>query len=149
VQKKQVKIDVEINSIHDKDIGVKNLDKLVRLIWQNESRNNCEIRIILTSDEHMVELNRQFKQKDTVTDVLAFPFEETDDFFEGEIYVNVDQVCRNALLDKVFPGEELLRIAAHGTLHFAGYSDETVADKQQMTALEDFYLARLTSSPNI
>jgi rRNA maturation RNase YbeY len=118
---------------------------LVRLIWQSERRNSCEIRIVLTDDSSMVELNQKYLQKDSLTDVLAFPFEDTDDFFEGEIYINLDQVNRNACVYNVLPGEELRRMVAHGTLHFVGYSDKTPPEKQHMTTLEDNYLAKLKS----
>jgi len=145
VPKKSLKTEVEVNNIQQNKIDTTNLEALVCLIWRNECRNSCDIRIVLTNDVLMSQLNQRYLKKDTLTDVIAFPIEETDDLFEGEIYINVDQVLRNAGIYDVVPGEELKRIVAHGTLHFAGYGDKTFAEKRKMTEREDCYLAKLFS----
>jgi rRNA maturation RNase YbeY len=136
-------LDVAVNNIQNKPIKTGQICELVQLIWQGEAGNDGDICIVLTDDRHIVALNQQYLQKDHVTDVIAFPLEDSREGFQGEIYISVAQVLRNADVYKVRPEHELLRVAAHGTLHFLGFRDETQADKERMTAHEDHYLAQI------
>ena len=142
VQNKRLELRVEVNNIQGKAIGTEGLAQLVQSIWDGEGRNEGDIRLVLTDDRHIVQLHRQFLQKDGITDVIAFPLEEAEDTFEGEIYINIDQVFRNAADYAVTPEEEVRRVVAHGTLHFLGFRDKSAREKELMTARENHYLAR-------
>ncbi len=122
----------------------KELANLVRTVWRAESDRNARIQVVLVDDAQIQALNREFLRKEEPTDVLAFPYtEEHEDPFEGEIYVSVDTVRRNAAVFGSEEREELRRVIIHGVLHFLGYRDQTEGERQRMVARENFYLNQL------
>ena len=59
---------------------------------------------------------------------------------EGEIYISIPQVEKNAKeFDQSYP-KELARIIIHGSLHLLNYDDDTPDSKIKMTEKENFYL---------
>lgn len=81
---------------------------------------NSEVAIRLMDDEHIQELNRRFRSRDEVTDVLSFPGTETA--YLGDIAIDLEQVRRQAA-DLGIPFEqEVRRMTVHGVLHLCGYS---------------------------
>ncbi len=67
-------------------------------------------------------INRRFLEHDYNTDVISFDY-SSGKIVNGEIYISIDTVRRNALDYKVTVGEELLRVMIHGVLHLCGYRD--------------------------
>ena len=63
---------------------------------------------------------------------------------EGEIYISVPQVEKNAKKYHQSFDKELARIIIHGSLHLLDYKDELPDEKIQMTKKEDHYLNILT-----
>ena len=51
------------------------IESSVEAVLKGE-RLDAEIRVILVSDEHLLEMNRQFLQHDYYTDVITFPIEK-------------------------------------------------------------------------
>ena len=61
---------------------------------------------------------------------------------EGEIYISIPQVERNARkVDQSF-SRELSRIIIHGSLHLLNYHDSTLDSKITMTEKENYYLKK-------
>lgn len=82
-----------------------------------------EIAIRLMGDERMRDLNRRFRSRDEVTDVLSFP--GADAAYLGDIAVNLKQVQRQAVDFAVPFEQELRRMVVHGVLHLCGYAHQT------------------------
>ena len=95
------------------------------------------LSVALVEEERMARLNRQFLGRSGPTDVIAFPAEETEEGLCGEAIVCVPVAQEQA--DE--RGHSLLRelaiLVAHGTLHTVGYSDETEAEREVMSALQE------------
>lgn len=100
-----------------------------------------ELNIILCSDEFLVEMNRQYLDHDTYTDIITFDNSINSGKITGELYISVERVKENAATLKIQAADELHRVMVHGVLHLCGYGDKTKTDKKQMTSLEDFYLS--------
>ena len=61
---------------------------------------------------------------------------------EGEIYISIPQVERNARkFDQSF-SRELSRIIIHGSLHLLNYDDSTIDSKIKMTEKENYFLKK-------
>jgi len=94
--------------------------------------------IALVSDRKMRELNREFRGKDSTTDVLSFPFapDEFDQGFEnlGDIVISVEQAERQAAENGLTLEGEIKQLILHGLLHLCGYDHET--DNGEMNARE-------------
>ncbi|MEO0293391.1 MAG: rRNA maturation RNase YbeY [candidate division WOR-3 bacterium] len=95
-----------------------------------------ELSITFIDDAQMEELNKKFRKREGVTDVLAFAFHIPQ--LLGDIYICVPQALRQkkgSILD------ELKLLTVHGILHIAGYSDETEEDRKKMREKEKEYLS--------
>jgi probable rRNA maturation factor len=88
---------------------------------------------LITNDEELRRLNRQFRKKDYATDVLSFPALENDDVL-GEIAISFDQAKQQAAERHHRVGEEIAVLMLHGLLHLLGMDHET--DRGQMARAE-------------
>lgn len=126
----------------------KNLERLFEVVTRGEKRRGGEINLVFTGDRQIRGLNRRFRNKDKVTDVLAFPmYDETDgDGGEtyGEVYVAVPVARSQAEEYGVSLQEEFLRLACHGFLHLFGYDHQEDTEAATMRRREDRYLAAVT-----
>lgn len=99
-----------------------------------------ELNYIFCSDSYLLQINRQYLDHDTYTDIITFDNSEKQGIIEGDIFISIDRIRENA--DKFQTGEinELHRVIIHGALHLLGYKDKTPEDKKLMTEKEDHYL---------
>jgi len=65
-------------------------------------------------------------------------------FVSGDIFISIDRVVENAKEFNVAFIDELHRVMVHGVLHFCGYKDKTVKEKELMRSKEDYYLSLRT-----
>ena len=97
-----------------------------------------DVTIAFISDRKMCELNRQFRGKNSTTDVLSFPFEadefEADRKPLGDIVISVEQAQRQAIENNLTLEAEIKQLILHGILHLCGYDHET--DSGEMNARE-------------
>ncbi|MFZ5518232.1 MAG: rRNA maturation RNase YbeY [Candidatus Zhuqueibacterota bacterium] len=119
------------------------LKKIAEHVLSEERVMLADINIVLVDDAFIINLNKQYLNKTTTTDVISFNFEEPPDLqnLDGEVYANVEQIRRQAEEYEVTEAEELHRIVIHGLLHLIGYNDASPVDKNAMTEKENFYLS--------
>ena len=110
-------------------------------ILNDNNHDTASISIILSNDVKLLQLKKQYLQKDVLTDVLSFNLEEKGDPVEGEIYISLNRVSENAKKFNQDIERELKRVIIHGLLHLLGYDDQTQEEKKEMTRLEDHYLS--------
>ena len=101
-----------------------------------------EINIIFTSDDYLLEINKNFLSHDYYTDVITFDYSDNKKI-SGDIFISVDRVRENAEKYKEKFFDELNRVIIHGILHLLGYKDKTSTEKHLMRKKEDFYLKKL------
>lgn len=101
----------------------------------------AQLTYIFCSDEHLLQMNRQFLDHDTFTDIITFDLSEAATELLGEIYISVDRVADNAAKYKVPVTQELHRVIFHGALHLCGFKDKKEADKKIMRQKEDECIA--------
>ncbi len=109
------------------------------------------IDIIFVGNEYITEINESYLHHDGATDVIAFdlsdddeptlPLEsdakESDDFVDGEVYVNLERAAEQAIEYNVSLTEEVSRLSVHGVLHLTGWDDTSEEDKLAMTEREN------------
>jgi rRNA maturation RNase YbeY len=99
-----------------------------------------EVSVLLTDDEHIRELNRQFRFVDEATDVLTFPtspdpeIADVEGSYLGDIAISVPYAERQAKARGVSLSQELAYLAIHGALHIAGLDDEEESDRAKMVS---------------
>ena len=71
------------------------------------------------SDQEIQDLNKKFRDKDKVTDVLSFSYVEDEDTESlGDVVISYDQAARQA---KEGVKKELVTLLVHGILHVFGF----------------------------
>src|SRR5687767_1411092 len=96
-------------------------------------RAKQDLNVIWAARERVRELNRRFRGKNRFTDVIAFRYDDAENFHAlprrgrgaapfGDLYIAVGQARLNAKRFGVPFKEELVRLVTHGTLHLLGYT---------------------------
>ena len=106
----------------------------------------AELSILLTNDEEQHELNRQWRGKDSATNVLSFP--QIEPFgpvigLLGDITLARETLVREAEDQGVTFEAHFTHLVVHGFLHILGYDHLTDAEALQMESLETQILASL------
>jgi probable rRNA maturation factor len=105
----------------------------------------ANLTIVLTDDEHIRTLNRDFLGIDAPTDVLAFPAEvtdpETQSLYLGDVLISLPRAQAQA---KKHPlAAELQLLVVHGVLHLLGHDHAEEADKTRMWQAQQEVLREL------
>ena len=103
-----------------------------------------ELNFIFCSDNYLLNINKEYLNHDTYTDIITFDNSEIPENIAGDIFISIDRVKDNAKSFKTTTQNELARVMIHGVLHLLGYKDKTKKDKDLMTEKEDFYLKLLS-----
>ncbi|HYF32421.1 MAG TPA: rRNA maturation RNase YbeY [Chitinophagaceae bacterium] len=100
------------------------------------------LSIIFCSDDYLLDINRQYLDHDSYTDIITFNLAEPGEPVNGEIYISVDRVRENARVAGVSFAQELHRVMFHGVLHLCGLNDSTTTQKRSMTRAENRLLTQ-------
>jgi probable rRNA maturation factor len=126
------------------DITFSLKEKLKHKAWLNEvakqeGKKILELSYVFCSDEYLLQINQEYLNHDTLTDIVTFDNSEDPKKIEGDIFISIDRVKENG--EKLGTSEtELERVMVHGLLHLLGYKDKKKEDKALMTEKEDFYI---------
>ena len=109
------------------------------------------LSVVITDDKAMRELNRQFRDVDAPTDVLAFGSGEEDDFvmapgesaYLGDVVISYPRAVAQAEEYGHSIDRELALLAVHGVLHLLGYDHAGEAERTEMWARQDEILGSL------
>jgi probable rRNA maturation factor len=99
---------------------------------------DAELSVLLTDDAEIHRLNREHRQKDKPTDVLAFAMDESvpdPAGILGDVVISLDTADRQALARRRPLIEEVRFLLAHGVLHLVGYDHAEPDEKREMVAM--------------
>ncbi|HEX2137237.1 MAG TPA: rRNA maturation RNase YbeY [Microvirga sp.] len=106
-----------------------------------------EISLLLTDDEGIRALNRQWRGKDGPTNVLSFPAPEQPGVpgprLLGDVALAYETVRREAEAEGKRFEDHVAHLLVHGALHLLGYDHELEGQAEIMEALEVKALAAL------
>lgn len=97
----------------------------------------AELSVLLCDDALIKELNRDHRQKDRATDVLAFGLDdghEAGPRLLGDVVISLDTADRQAKSRKRPLLAEVRFLLAHGLLHLCGYDHLSADEKREMDA---------------
>ncbi|WP_405610421.1 rRNA maturation RNase YbeY [Polaribacter sp. Asnod1-A03] len=112
------------------------LEHWIDSVVENNEFTIGEINYIFCDDEYLHKLNVEFLQHDTLTDVISFD-NTLGKLISGDIYISIERVEDNAKDFNVSFKEELQRVMIHGVLHYMGYKDKSVEEKEVMRNAEN------------
>lgn len=133
---------MQVCNFHDFDIksGLKKKRKiktLVKTILAKKKISDYAINYIFCSDEHLLKINKEYLNHDSLTDIITFNLSEKGaDTLTSDIYISIERVGENARDFLVSREDELLRVMIHGVLHLVGYKDKTKNEKTLMRRME-------------
>lgn len=99
-------------------------EQWIDAVIESEGKEPGEINYIFCDDEYLHNINMQYLNHDTLTDIISFDY-CIGDLISGDIFISIERVLDNAKEYEVSFNEELLRVLAHGVLHYCGYKDKT------------------------
>lgn len=139
----------EIHNSTKMAIDEKFLSKIAQRVLKNEKIKSLDLSVAFIGAPRMRELNRRYRRKDTIANVLSFSFapsrkEPPCSLGLGEIVICPQQVRKDAKKYGILFKKALAWMLLHGILHLAGYTHEgKSSDAQKMEERENFYLKTL------
>jgi probable rRNA maturation factor len=134
------------------------IEQVVQKVLEVEVEEDYEVSISFVDNREIKELNKQYRNKDTATDVLSFPlkeFEETDenysneeeyvqeDMLLGDIVISLEKAKEQALEYGHSFERELAFLTVHGVLHLLGMDHEDEEQEKEMLKKQDEILQLL------
>ncbi len=136
-----------INFNYETDFSLDDEHKISNWILgtiSNEGFKLEEINYVFCNDDYLHNLNVEFLNHDTLTDIISFDY-SVGRLIQGDIFISVERVEDNAKDFSVSFEEELRRVIIHGVLHYCGYKDKTEAEASEMRDKENHYLNQFNS----
>ena len=139
-------IHVEITPSIRTGLAVDILERAALAVLEHQSADG-DLTIVLTDDEQLHELNREYLGIDTPTDVLSFPASETDPEtarrYLGDILISVPRAEEQARAAGHMLEAEVQLLVVHGALHLLGYDHAEAEEKAHMWKAQSQILERL------
>jgi probable rRNA maturation factor len=143
-------VDVSFEAEVDCALGEGEIARLCELVLREEGvRRDCCVSVSVVDDDHMQELNAQWRGQDRPTDVLSLECERPDDpdLAEGEPCELGDIVLAPAYIARQAKGygttaaDETRLLVIHGLLHLLGYDHLVDDEAEAMDRREDELMA--------
>ena len=131
------------------------LRRVAEITLQHEGvAEETQMTLVITDDEGIQELNRQFRDTDSPTDVLAFASEEGEDFvtpsdlpaYLGDVIISYPRAVEQAAQEGHSTKNELALLVIHGILHLLGYDHKEEEKRTQMWKQQDNIMKQLTTT---
>lgn len=139
------KFDEFLDKLYTEDY-LQNYIKKILEIEEIEGDRPFYMSIFLTNNEIIQGVNRDFREKDSPTDVISFAYHETEDFdigpydTLGDIVISLERVEEQAKDYNHSFEREFYYVLTHGVLHILGYDHLEEEDKKLMREREELIL---------
>lgn len=135
------------NDIKDSDLPSENdLKQWLSAVLKSQLDNHKEITLRFVSEEESKQLNSQYRDKNTPTNVLSFPFESPPELnlpLLGDLVICKPVIEREALEQGKALLHHYAHMVIHGCLHLYGYDHIKDAEAEVMETLEIDLLSHL------
>lgn len=142
-----VDIEKEINGFEE-FIDLEKIETYIKevLLREYPEKEDLYLSVLLTGNEHIQEINREYRGKDSVTDVISFAYhEDRCDFAPyttlGDIIICLPRVEEQGEEYEHGFVREFYYVLTHGILHLLGYDHIEEADKKIMRQKEEEILS--------
>ena len=105
-----------------------------------------ELVIRLVSPREIQVLNKEYRGKNQVTNVLSFKSDiplEIGESILGDVVICVDMVREEAELGSKAFSDHLIHITIHGILHLLGYDHDNLTSAKKMEEIEIEFLKKI------
>ncbi len=106
------------------------------------------VEVVYVDEEGIIEINKKYLQRDYVTDIISFNYDEDEGKknIEGTLYCCAPRIYEQSTEIGEKPETEFFRILIHGLLHLVGYDDQSDEERANMRTKENFYLRKISIS---
>ena len=104
--------------LEDVTFSLKNKIKLrswIKSTITSEGKKLNELNFIFCNDAYLLNINRQYLNHDTYTDIITFDNSEKEGVITGDIFISYDRIVENSHKFNVSETDELHRVIIHGT----------------------------------
>ncbi len=148
-------IDIEYNlEEYEKRIPHQVVEKRVNEVLKLFSKDDVELSISFVSDDEIQELNKQWRNIDSPTDILSFVQSDNVDDMDfwptdnesnilGDMIISIKAIERNCENFNVSFDEEVDRLLIHGILHLLGHDHKTNDKNEPMLVLQEEILSKI------
>ena len=148
---------IEINNLTTNPVDEDFLRKSAKIVLDGEGKDDVDLSIAFVGQGRMREINKKYRGKNRVTDILSFP--ESKVLLQkfkigpaqkiqglGEIIICLREVKKNAKKFSSSFEKELNKVLIHGILHLLGYDHEkSEIEARRMEEKEEYYLSQIVS----
>jgi probable rRNA maturation factor len=143
---------IEVDEAYAGEVDAADVRAAVNAALAAEDWADGELTLVITDDDAVAELNRQYREVDGPTDVLSFPAQDPTPGFVtapemerylGDIIIALPFTKRQAASLNRPLRDELRLLAVHGVLHLLGYDHAEPDEEAEMWARQDAILAAL------
>ena len=104
---------------------------------------SSSLTILLANDQRLKELNRNFRGRNKSTNVLAFPSDDRDSVYLGDVALAYGVTAVEAKESGKRVVDHAMHLAVHGVLHLLGFGHDTERAARKMEPLESEILSEL------
>ncbi|MDF2564761.1 MAG: metalloprotease ybeY [Massilibacillus sp.] len=114
--------------------------------------DTAEVSVTLTNNDHIREINRNYRNKDAATDVISFALNEGEEpeiidgpdvNMLGDIIISIERAMDQAEEYGHSLERELAFLTVHGMMHLLGYDHIEEEDRREMRKEEEYVLGHL------
>ena len=134
------------NIINDINVDEERLKLTCQQFMQESSVGDSELLIRLVSPLEIQVLNKEYRSKNQVTNVLSFQSdvpEEVGERILGDVDICVDVVREEAIVGGKTLSDQLSHMAIHGILHLIGHDHTDLVSANKMELIEIDFLKKI------
>ena len=141
---------LEIINLTDEEIDKSLFKDIANKTKEFLKTDDYFVSLVLTTNEHIHEINKEYRGIDRETDVISFAFlddkvsESSEDL--GEIYISIDKAHSQAEEYNHSFKREISFLFVHGLLHLLGFDHMNEKDEKVMFSLQEEILESLNIS---
>ncbi|MBS3756223.1 MAG: rRNA maturation RNase YbeY [Desulfobacterales bacterium] len=118
------------NQQHQHKISTEQIRTTAKTLLSALGKTEAELSLLITDDDHISELNRDYLGRTGPTNVIAFPMgggdlPDIEPELLGDVVISVDTAAREAADAGYSMEERFTELLVHGILHLLGYDHET------------------------
>lgn len=150
-------VDVQVDEAFAATVDTHDLAVVAAAALQHEGVAGATLTVVVTDDDALQTLNRDYRRVDAPTDVLSFSAQETADSdpqlvlppelaaeigqYLGDIVIAYPYAARQAARFSNSVAAELRLLTVHGVLHLLGYDHATAEEEAAMWAAQEQVLS--------
>lgn len=112
------------------ELDEKEIIKYLIYLKKNLNKEEKDLTLVFVDNEYIKRLNKEFRNKDYITDVLTFT--ENIENYLGDVIIAYPKAIEQAREYNHSVKREVYFLITHGFLHLLGYDHQTQEDEQKM-----------------